>query len=143
MTFTNRLGLITPSFGSPLANDTLYLSANNLLNGVGGQTVVMGSLSPTVKAGYVRVKVYELTGTTPNLVSVTVSFTDGTTTEYVAEIVPISGGPIAISKTVWLDVVIPFLLDINANSCTVTVYMGGTNPQCYCDVEIAPTTGTS
>lgn len=141
MAFVNRLDLITPSFGSPLRKDSVYLSQGNAITG--STTVTLSGLSPTVKAGWVRVRLSAGAGTSPTLTGMRVTFTDATTTEMVFDYQPETAQAYALSTTAIPDFVIPFLLDISASSCSVIFTLGGTSPTATADVEIAPTVGLS
>lgn len=135
MAFTNRLALISPGFGSPLTNDSLFLSAGNTLTD-GANTITLGSLAPTVRSGWFRVKCYNGTGTSPAVTAVVVTATDGTTTETIFTRNPAAAT--ALSTTAWVDFIIPFLLDINATSFSFVITMTGTTEGGKADVEIAP-----
>lgn len=141
MAFTNRLALITPSFGSPLQRDSLLLSEGNALDD--STTTTLASLSPTVRAGWVRVRIYAGAGTSPTLTGLRVTFTDATTTEMVFDYQPETAQAYALSSVAIPDFIIPFLLDINASSCSVITTLGGTSPTASMDVEIAPTVGNA
>ena len=141
MTFTNRLGIIVPSMGSPLQNDTLYLKSGTALSGTVAQTTTMGSLSPTLRAGNIRIKFLGGGGTTPALVSVNITVTDGTTTYNIATINPPAA--ISLSATSGVDWLVEFLVDINVSSLSVVTTLSGTNPTTTMDIEVAGTTGNS
>jgi hypothetical protein len=76
--FFNRLYVILPSFGSPIQNDSLFLKQGTAL-ATGTATVSLTSLAPTFSKGWVRVKIYAATGTTPAITALNVYITDGTT----------------------------------------------------------------
>lgn len=141
MAFTTRLAIITPSMGSPLSNDTLLLKAGTSLSGTVLQTTSITSITPTIRAGYVRVKLYNGGGTSPTLAALQIDFTDGTTTETVAVMNPAVAVP--LSTTAFFDVVVPFLLEIGATQINVKTTLGGTSPTASMDYEVAPTTGNS
>jgi hypothetical protein len=135
MSFVNRLALISPGFGSPITNDSLLLSAGNSLSD-GANTITLGSLAPTVRSGWVRVKCYNGTGTSPAVSTVVITATDGTTTETIYVRNPAAAT--AISTTAFVDFIVPFLLEINANSFSFVITMTGTGEGGKADIEIAP-----
>ena len=143
MAFATRLYSILPSFGTPLQNDTGYLRAGVAVSGTSTTIAIPSSstFSPTIGSGYVRVKVYNGTGT-PALSSIAVTVTDGTTTETIGAFNPNSSDAPTLSTTAWGDVVFPFLSELNVNSATITVRLttpGGAKA----DVEIDGASGQS
>lgn len=72
------------------------------------------SISPAVARGLWRIKLYNGGGTTPALVSVTLTATDGTNTVTLDNFVPVSA--ITISTTAYVDVMGDFILDTAASS---------------------------
>lgn len=75
MAWVKRLYSIFPGFGNPFVNDTIYQSVGNALTT--GETTSLTTLSPTLSAGRVRVKIYGGTGTSPTLASVLIALSDG------------------------------------------------------------------
>ena len=78
MAWINRLFSLLPSFGSPVVNDTIYQSVGNALT-IANTTSLGAStaLSPTISKGYVRVKIYGASGTTPSLLTMYIALSDG------------------------------------------------------------------
>jgi len=143
MSFTNRLYSIVPSFGVPLLSDTNYLNANVALSGASQQTTTIPNTStfaPTITRGYIRVKIYNGTGTAPTLTDLVVTVTDGTTTVYIYVAHPNTAFP--LSTTSWFDVTIPFCVDINVNTVTVKTTLGVPGGATM-DLEVSGTSGTS
>jgi hypothetical protein len=77
--FVNRLARIVPGFGTPQSNDTNQLSAGVSLSTTGQQTNSLTAISPTMTAGYLRIKIYTGGGTSPTLIDLLVQVTDATT----------------------------------------------------------------
>src|ERR1035438_9643540 len=77
MSWVNRLFTILPGLGVAFSNDLIYQSVGNALTT--GNTTSLGAtaLSPTISKGYVRVKVYGASGTTPSLLTMYVAVSDG------------------------------------------------------------------
>jgi hypothetical protein len=120
MAFLNRVLLIVPGFGQPVQNDALFLKTANAL-GVGSTTVSLSGLTPAVKDGWIRLKIYGGTaGST--LTSVVVQLTDGTTTETCYG-TTITGSPsvVAPAQTV---LTIPFLSELAVTQVNVIVVIG-------------------
>lgn len=139
MSFVNRLATIVPSFGTPLNNDTLYLKQSTTITVDG--TTTLSSLSPTLRSGWVRTKFSAGAGTSPTVVSVTITVSDGTTTYTIGSFFP--GTATVMSSTSGLDVLFPFLVDINVTTLNVVVDVGGTTPSMTLDIEVAGTAGNS
>lgn len=143
MAFATRLYSILPSFGVPLQNDTGYLRSGVAVSGT-STTVTLPStstFSPSINNGYVRVKVYNGTGT-PALASISVTVTDGTTTETIGSFNPPSADAPALSTTIWGDVIFPFLSELSCNNCSVVIRLttpGGAKA----DVEIDGAAGST
>jgi len=153
MSFTNRLPTVVPGFGSPLQNDTLFLSQNVSIPSAGPATFSLTGLTPTISRGYIRVKIYGATGTTPSIVLVDVVVTDGTTFVIVGRIntataIPLStvaasgspytnGGTLAagLATPGGIDFIFPFLVDINCTQVSVDVTLSGTTPTAKLDLE--------
>jgi hypothetical protein len=138
VTLANRLEKIFPGFGQPQFN------ANQLREGValtdGANTVTVpssGSLTPTISAGKVRVKVYNGTGTSPALATLTVTVTDGTTTEAVFYYHPSSA--LALSSTAWADFLIDFQSELNCTSVSAVATLSGTSEGASMDIEVLGT----
>jgi len=108
------------------------------------------TFSPAVARGLWRVKLYNGGGTTPALVSVTLTGTDGTNTVTLDNFVPVAA--ITISTTAYVDVMGDFILDTASSSTgglsgtlifggatyfTFTFTASGTSYTFSCDAEIA------
>jgi hypothetical protein len=78
MTFSRSIARILPGFGSPIKNDTLFMSVNNALSGTVQAQISLTGLTPAITSGYVRVKLYQFGGTSPTLLSLIVNVDDGT-----------------------------------------------------------------
>lgn len=151
MTFVNRLAQITPSQGTPVANDTVFLNNTFTLGGTGGATKTMSWATtvgvPTISKGKIRVKVAAQSGTTPTLVSLYLVLDDGTNFVNVGVFDPATaqalnvgtGSASATSPNYW-DHVWEFETDINATQLSIVATLGGTTPTATMDVELAGTT---
>lgn len=140
MTFTNRLAKIFPGFGQPMANDTQFLNQNVALSGTGQQSNTIpstGSFAPTISTGKVRVKVYAGIGTSPTLVDLLITGSDGTNTVEIAQVHPNSA--VVLSSTSLFDEVFDFETDLNLTSITIKTTLGGTSPGATMDAEVAGT----
>ena len=104
------------------------------LSGTGQQTNTISSISPAVTRGYIRYKVSNGAGTSPTLVDVVVTCTDGTTTVTIEKYHPSTAD--TLSTTAWTDRVADFIVDINANSFSILTTMGGTSPLATLDFEV-------
>jgi len=108
------------------------------------------TFSPAVTRGLWRMKLYNGGGTTPALVSMTLTATDGTNTVTIDNFVPVSA--ITISSTAYVDVCGDFIFDTAASSTggtygtlifggatyfTFTFTASGTSYTFSCDAEIA------
>jgi hypothetical protein len=108
------------------------------------------TFSPAVARGLWRMKLYNGGGTTPALVSMTVTAGDGTNTVTLDNFVPVAA--ITISSTAYVDVMGDFILDTAASSAggssgtllfggatffTFTFTASGTSYTFSCDAEIA------
>lgn len=89
MTFTSSLKKIFPAFGNPFINDAVYLKQSQPLSGTAQAQVALASLSPTLSAGRVRVKVYQFGGTSPTLLNLILNVTDGTSVVCIGQISPV------------------------------------------------------
>lgn len=148
MALTNNPWSALPSPGTP--NIALYnygvslsgttLQANTLVLGTsssqGGYSQSGGSW---LKCGYLYIRVYTPTGTSPTVL-VTCSLTDGTTTEtfYLG-----SGTAFALATASVLRLFIPFATDLNATTITVNTTLGGTSPTAVLDMAVAAATGVA
>lgn len=133
MTIVNSAALVAPGFGTPLVS----ARASVAMSGTGQQTFTVpssGSLAPTARTGYVRVKVFGGGGTSPTLTDILITATDGTATYTIDNFHPNTA--ITLSGTAGLDYLKEFCLDINATSISVLTTMGGTSPTATGDVEI-------
>jgi hypothetical protein len=89
MAWAQRLLKILPGFGSPIQNDLLFQSVGTALSTTSVQTTSLAGLTPTISAGYVRVKIYGATGTSPTLLKLLVILSDGTNFVNVAQLIPV------------------------------------------------------
>lgn len=152
MAFVNSVKTIVPSFGSPFANDTLFLATAVALSTTGSQTKTLSGLSPTVSRGYVRVKIYGAGGTTPAIVSVQVIVSDGTTFVLIGLVNPttaIALGLVAVTGGAYgnagilgtsvggMDFLFPFIVDISCTQFSVITTLSGTTPTASMDVELS------
>lgn len=134
MAFTNRLLLIVPGFGTPIQNDTLFLKTAVSLTTTGEQTNSLTGLTPAIKSGWIRIKVYTGGGTSPTLTSVRISVTDGTTTEWIAEVSPATAYTLAANNQITLS--FPFLSELAVTQVNVLTTLGGTTPTASLDIEV-------
>lgn len=131
MAIVNSVVLLTPGQGSPLLQSRAGVALTD-----GANALVIpssGSLAPTLKVGTIRIKVYSGTGTSPVLSAITVTATDGTTTETVL----ISSPSFALTANKVYDMVKDFIVDIAATSVTVTLTLTGTSEGATTDLELA------
>jgi hypothetical protein len=135
MSFTNRLALVVPSFGTPISNDTQNLRQTVALSGASTTVTVpsTGSFAPPPRTGWIRVKIYN-GGSSTTLASFTVMFTDGTNNVYVANFPATAVPNVAASG---LDVIIPFEVDIVPTSMSVVAALTVGTTTASMDVEIA------
>jgi len=140
MSFANKLYPNVPSLGVPLYQSTLVSENNSLTDGA--NTVTISSISPTMRAGRMRYKIYNGAGTSPAVVSVVVTVTDGTTTELVHYFYPNAAR--AISSTGWIDWTFTFISELSVNSVSIVVTLSGTSETGKLDFEVSPgSTGNS
>ena len=152
MTFINRLPTVVPGFGSPMQNDTLFLSQGVSISAAGPTNFALGTFVPAISRGYIRVKIYGAAGTTPALVLADVVVTDGTTYVVVARINPTTALPFSVTAAAGspytnggaigppvaaggLDMIIPFLVDISCTTASVNITLSGTGPTAKLDLE--------
>lgn len=136
MAFVNRLGTVLPSFGTPQANDALFLLQGTALTAAGTKVITMAGLTPTVSRGYVRVKLSGLAAA-QTVTNFFVQLTDGTTTVDIYWNSPTTA-PVQAATT-QNDVTIPFLVDINATSLVVTITQAGVGAPGIADIELCGT----
>lgn len=134
MAFNYRVFLIVPGFGTPIQNDSLFLSPGNALSTTSAQTTTLSGLTPTIKQGWIRCKVYNGGGTSPTLINLTIQVTDGTTTEYVAVFNPATA--ISLAAATQITMVFPFLSELSVNAVKVITTLGGTAPTASLDIDI-------
>ena len=139
MSFVRRLATIFPAFGQPLSNDTVLLRQGvSLTDGANTVTVPSsGSFSPTMSTGRVRVKIYNGTGTSPAVTKVTLTGTDGTTTETFDTWYPDTS--LSLSSTAWFDKVFIFLSELNLTSISCVATLSGTSEGASMDIEVLGT----
>lgn len=155
MAFVTRLNLISPSFGTPISNDTLFLSAGNSISTSGSpNTVTITGFTPALRNYYVRVKIYGGATAAGTITGVGVVVSDGTTFVAVANITPIAavGGLLGIvagpagdpyvntgvlgTSVGGLDFVIPVLTDLAVTQMSIYVTMTGATATAKLDIEI-------
>ncbi len=149
MSITNYVARLLPGFGSPaiaLVANGVTLTAtgtitvpipNNYANvavAPSGTTVTNNggyiqstSNGPFLNSGYIYVRVYGVTGTSPTL-TIEVQLTNGTTTSVV---LPTSG---TISGEA--DITIPYNSQLGAVAASVICTIGGTSPSFTFDIEV-------
>jgi hypothetical protein len=148
-----RVARITPSFGTPRQNDAqLYAGAlTSAPIAVGSVTLPPQTaplppsgyilFTPTIAAGYIRVKVYN---TTTAVTAVNVTMYDGQTgvaTGNSETIAAWSGSLTALSATTGsVNILFEFQSDLNVSSMTVAV-VGGTGGNM--DVDLGVTSGSA
>ena len=88
----------------------IYQKLNVVLSGTGQQTNTISGISPTVARGYVRAKISAGLGTSPTLVDVIFTCTDGTTTVTIAKYHPSAAD--TLSSTAQTDILNDFIVDI-------------------------------
>jgi hypothetical protein len=139
MAFTNRTYGITNGFGTALL-DASYLNAGIALTTTGQQSNTVpgsGSFVQAITRGYLRVKIYNGGGTSPTLVDLLITATDGTNTVTFYVMHPTVAIALATGITGYVDLLIPFEFEISATSITVKTTMGGTTPTANMDLEVA------
>jgi hypothetical protein len=153
--FTYRLPTIVPSFGSPFQSDTLFLVQGTSLSTTSATNYAIGgTFAPTVSRGYVRIKIYGGGGTTPAISLLDVVLTDGTNYVVLTRFGPSTALPLSTSSSSGspytnsgsigppvsasgLDMVIPFLVDINVTGASINLTMTGTSPTAKLDAEVS------
>ncbi len=143
-TFTNRVMAITNGFGSALQGDTYFLNQNVALSGTGQGSTTLPSSSTwsaphTVCGGWLRVKIYAGIGTSPTLVDLLATLSDGTTTCQIAQVHPNTA--VTLSSTSIFDEIFPFYTGVTGTSITVKTTLGGTSPGATMDLEVAGIVG--
>lgn len=113
----------------------LYQVASKALAGTPQQTTTISSISPAISRGKWRAKVSAGLGTSPTLVDLTITMTDGTTTVTVFKYHPSTAD--TLSSTAQTDLTQEFLVDIAANSVSCLTTLGGTSPLATLDFEVA------
>jgi hypothetical protein len=157
MSFINRLAQVTPSQGTPIGNDSLFLKQAIVLSGTGAATNILpgtGAFVPAITKGKLRWKVYAPpnSGVSPALSVFRVVLTDGlnqwaeiesSTTEI---LMPSTGGSSALSGLApsgsipnIVDRTKEFEIDFSASYAYVYSTMTGTSPIMVLDIEIAGT----
>ena len=154
MSFINRLAQITPSQGTPINNDSLFLKQAITLSGTSAQTTQVpaagGGFSPQITKGKVRLKFYTNLnqGTNPKISALTLVLSDGTNFTEIASLgtleVIVSGGAGGINQQSAsipnaIDRVFEFEVDTPMSYLFVVSTLAGTNPVVFCDVEVAGT----
>lgn len=139
MTIRNSAAIITPGMGSslpPVLNQTLALS---------GTTRQTNTLTPTLpsRSGIVNVKISAGIGTSPTVVALDITATDGTATEQVDAYNPAVA--YALGANAVFHKTFRYLVDLNAASAgpgattiTVGTTLGGTSPGATLDLELCP-----
>ena len=133
MTIINPAPIVSPGHGSPYRS---YREGIDL-SGTSPETNTIpasGSLSPTGRTGKLCVKVYLGAGTSPTLVDLRVTATDGTTTSTVFEFAP-AVAP-ALSSNGRVELLIPFKCDMNFTSVSIITDLGGTSPTAELDADL-------
>jgi hypothetical protein len=97
-------------------------------------TTVVERFVPTIAAGYLRVKLF---GTSGTVTKILIKGTDGVNTELLAEVV----GSTALANNLVINLIFPFLSDININTIHFIITGGGTSSRA--SVEVAATSGDS
>lgn len=146
-----------PGFGVPVQNDSIYLRTGIALSTTGAQTNTIpatGVLAVGTTAGRFRFKIYNGGGTSPTLVTASVTATDGTNTPYPL-FTTTPATPFAIGTTGWVDRFFDYLIDTatttagaggatgqllpgGAVTFTISTTLGGTSPTASMDLELAP-----
>lgn len=150
MAWVNRVLKILPGFGSPVQNDTLFQAVGLSLSTTGQQTNSLTGLTPTLSAGYVRIKIYGGGGTSPLVSSGYVVVSDGATfvqirnvTGQVLSTTAATGSPYTNggSNTALggIDEIIAFVVDISVSQVSVLTTLTGTSPTAKMDMEISGT----
>lgn len=142
MAINNSVTKISPGLGSGI----LAQSLANALSTTSPQTTTITLTSGTATKGYVRARIYgPFTGTSPTLVSITVTGSDGTNTVTFAEFAP--NVAVALSaSTQFVDWCHPFCVELMGTVTTglatisFITTMGGTSPVAVGDFEVVYTT---
>jgi hypothetical protein len=156
MAFTNRLNLVVPGFGTPISNDTLFLSTGVALSTASSPvTTTITGFTPALKSYYVRVKIYGGATAAGTITGVGVVVSDGTTFVAVANVTPIAavGGLLGIvagpagdpytntgvlgTSVGGLDFLFPVLTDLAITQMSVYVTMTGATATAKMDIEIS------
>lgn len=131
MAFTNRLLLVVPSFGTPIQNDTLFLKAGTAIAS-GSTTTTLAGLTPAIRDGWIRVKIYGGTaGST--FTSMVITVTDATTTELIYSNTAVATNNSVVSPN-QADFTIPFLSELAVTSVSVIIVLG--TAAAVVDIEI-------
>ncbi len=133
MPIVNSVALINPGCGLPAQVQQVLATALSTTGAVANTIPTTGTLAQTFRSGKIRVKIFNGAGTSPTLVALIVSVTDGTTTELLYEFSPAVA--FALSTTSYVDLSFDFITDLNANKITVTTTLGGTSPTATMDME--------
>ena len=134
MAITNSVVFITPGFGAPVLRTNLAVALSG--SSPAATTIPStGSFTLTARMGWIHIKISGGGGTSPTVVSLNCTATDGTTTEQFAVYNPAAAFSLAANSD--LNLIFPFCLDINANTFTVNTTLGGTSPTATLDLEVA------
>ena len=156
MAFVKRLDQFFPTQGIPQRNDTSgsgYYQSGVALSGTAAQTTTFPTTSVFpygFNAGRARVKIYNGAGTSPTVLSVMLTCTDGTNTVNLATDTPAVA--VALGTTGWYEHIFDFVVDsaggtVNggavgllitggATTLKVITTLGGTSPTASMDAEI-------
>lgn len=156
MAFNVGLARTFPGYGVSIDSST-YSLVGVALSGTGQASTVLAATGalPGTTAGKIRIKIYNGAGTSPTLVDIVVTATDGTNTVEIFAFHPNSA--ITLSSTNWFDGFFEYLLDTasatagaggafgqllpgGATSFTIKTTLGGTSPSASMDLEIRPLT---
>jgi len=155
-----RLDRTFPGFGMGVRNDTVYYQAGIALSGTSAQTSPIPATSTILgtTAGKIRIKIYNFTGTTPNLLAVAVYANDATNSVNIFnDFIPTNTGLTLVGSTSkWYDRFFDYLLDTSstvtsgangtagqllvggATSFSVITILSGTSCAASMDLEIVP-----
>ena len=133
MPIVNSVALINPGLGVGAQVQQVLATALSTTGAVANTIPATGTLAQTFRSGKIRIKISNGAGTSPTLVALQVSVTDGTTTELLFEFSPAVATP--LSATSYVDLSFDFITDLNANKVTVTTTLGGTSPTATMDME--------
>jgi hypothetical protein len=151
LTFVNRLAQVTPSQGTPVANDSVFLHNTFTLGGTGSATKTMSWATtvgvPTISKGKIRAKLSAQNGTSPTLILLEFVLDDGTNFVSVGRFNPTTAQPLNVgtgsasaTSPNYIDHVFEFETDIAATELSIVTTLGGTTPTATLDVELAGTT---